>query len=106
LCVEGSPKHLFAFVYGITVLLSLRFYLYWQFCMYVRISTVYRICVNYNMCLSSVRKNYLLFPYVGSRGELKCDGTRARTRFRLSVKRTSPFKSAGGGGGGHSLGQR
>ena len=26
---------------------------------------------------------------------LKCDGTRAETRFRLSVKRTSPFKSAG-----------
>ena len=26
---------------------------------------------------------------------LKCDGTRAENRFRLSVKRTSPFKSAG-----------
>jgi len=26
---------------------------------------------------------------------LKCDGTRAETRFRLSEKRTSPFKSAG-----------
>jgi hypothetical protein len=25
---------------------------------------------------------------------LKCDGTRAETRFRLSSKRTSPFKSA------------
>ena len=29
---------------------------------------------------------------------LKCDGTRAETRFRLSAKRTSPFKSAGEGG--------
>jgi len=29
------------------------------------------------------------------RGQLKCDGTRAGTRFRLSTKRTSPFKSAG-----------
>ena len=29
------------------------------------------------------------------RDQLKCDGTRAETRFRLSVKRTSPFKSAG-----------
>ena len=29
-----------------------------------------------------------------SRPHLKCDGTRAETRFRLSVKRTSPFKSA------------
>ena len=26
---------------------------------------------------------------------LKCEGTRAETRFRLSAKRTSPFKSAG-----------
>jgi len=26
---------------------------------------------------------------------LKCDGIRAETRFRLSAKRTSPFKSAG-----------
>ena len=29
------------------------------------------------------------------RDHLKCDGTRAETRFRLSAKRTSPFKSAG-----------
>ena len=27
---------------------------------------------------------------------MKCDGTRAETRFRLSAKGTSPFKSAGG----------
>ena len=27
---------------------------------------------------------------------LKCDGTRAETRFRFSAKRTSPFKSVGG----------
>jgi len=27
---------------------------------------------------------------------LKCDGTCAETRFSLSAKRTSPFKSAGG----------
>ena len=26
---------------------------------------------------------------------VKCDGTRAETRFRVSAKRTSPFKSAG-----------
>ena len=30
-----------------------------------------------------------------SRGQMKCDGTRAETRFRISAKRTSPFKSAG-----------
>jgi hypothetical protein len=35
----------------------------------------------------------LLFP--GCRMRLKCDGTHAETRFRLSSKRTSPFKSAG-----------
>ena len=29
------------------------------------------------------------------RGQLKYDGTRAETRFRLSAKRTSPFISAG-----------
>jgi len=29
---------------------------------------------------------------------LKRDGTRAETRFCLSMKRTSPFKLAGGGG--------
>ena len=34
-------------------------------------------------------------PDTGSRGQLKCDGTRAETRFRLSAKRASPFKSAG-----------
>jgi hypothetical protein len=31
----------------------------------------------------------------GGRLRLKCDGTRAETRFRLSAKRTSPFKSVG-----------
>ena len=30
-----------------------------------------------------------------SRLRLKCDGTRAETRFRLSAKGMSPFKSAG-----------
>jgi len=33
------------------------------------------------------------------RGQLKCDGTRAETRFRLSAKRTSQFKSATGSRG-------
>ena len=31
----------------------------------------------------------------GCTGHLKCAGTRAETRLRLSAKRTSPFKSAG-----------
>jgi len=36
-----------------------------------------------------------LEPALSSRLRLKCDGTRAETRFCLSAKRTSPFKSAG-----------
>jgi len=32
---------------------------------------------------------------VGGRGQLKCAGTCAETRFRLPAKRTSPFKLAG-----------
>ena len=37
----------------------------------------------------------ILRELVVSRARLKCDGTRAETRFGLSEKRTSPFKSAG-----------
>jgi len=33
--------------------------------------------------------------FAASRLRLKCDGTRAEIRFRLSAKRTSPFKLAG-----------
>ena len=33
--------------------------------------------------------------FASGRLRLKCDGTRAKTRFCLSAKRTSPFKSAG-----------
>jgi hypothetical protein len=32
---------------------------------------------------------------IRNRLRLKCDGTRVETRFRLSAKRTSPFKSSG-----------
>jgi len=35
------------------------------------------------------------FTFIHGRLPLKCDGTRAETRFRLSAKRTSPFNSAG-----------
>ena len=35
-------------------------------------------------------------PTEVNRGKFKYNGTLAETRFRLSVKRTSPFKSAGG----------
>ena len=33
---------------------------------------------------------------ISGTAQLKCDGTRAETTFRLSAKWTSPFKSAGG----------
>jgi hypothetical protein len=36
-----------------------------------------------------------LIKRIFNRLRLKCDGTRAETRFRLSAKRTSPFKLAG-----------
>jgi len=35
-------------------------------------------------------------PHAHVRLRLKCDGTCAETRFHLSAKRMSPFKSAGG----------
>jgi hypothetical protein len=37
----------------------------------------------------------LILHFNIGRGQLKCDGTRAETRFCLTAKRTSPFKSAG-----------
>ena len=40
-------------------------------------------------------KRSLMYKCSCCRGQLKCDGTRAGTRFRLPAKRTSPFKSAG-----------
>ena len=39
---------------------------------------------------------YILDDTICGRGQLKCDGTLAEASFRLSAKRTSPFKSAGG----------
>jgi hypothetical protein len=40
--------------------------------------------------------NYMTNSCTEGRLHLKCDGTRAETRFRLSAKWTSLFKSAGG----------
>jgi len=41
------------------------------------------------------RPTFLNNARVGTKLSLKCYGTRAETRFRLSAKRKSPFKSAG-----------
>ena len=38
---------------------------------------------------------YFLLQSVYAIARAECDGTRAETRFRLSPKRTSPFKSVG-----------
>jgi hypothetical protein len=48
----------------------------------------YEECV----CMPSVHEGHKKNEW--GRGQLKCDGTCAETRFRLSAKRTSPFKSA------------
>ena len=45
---------------------------------------------------NSIKQKYFVFPMTGGTGQLKCDGTRAKTRLGLSAKRTSPFKLAGG----------
>ena len=58
------------------------------------ISAVVKNKCNYNS--PPLRAITALTRALPSRGQLKCDGTRAETRFRLSPKRTSPFKSAGG----------
>jgi len=68
--------------------------------------TRYRYWSNYTLLITKIPETYTQLSvsdaivvtalfYDTSRGQLKCDGTRAETRFRLSAKRTSPFKSAG-----------
>jgi len=56
------------------------------------------VIIHYGMTpLSLSQKKYRLFVNrraLESRLRLKCDGTHAETRFRLSASRTSPFKSA------------
>ena len=47
------------------------------------------------MSLNNVNLRQNSESAVKCRLRLKCDGTRAETRFRLSLKRTSPFKTAG-----------
>ena len=49
-----------------------------------------------NWCIWVLQFYRRFLAEVVGRLRLKCDGTRAETRFRLSAKRTSPFKSAGG----------
>ena len=58
------------------------------------------ICMYMCVCVCVCVYIYIyIYIYIcsssGGRGQLKCDGTRAETRFCLSTKQTSPFKSAG-----------
>jgi hypothetical protein len=55
------------------------------------------LCCYYLKCIKYLLQNSKQKPVRRRSGRLrlKCDGTRAQTRFRLSAKRTSPFKSAG-----------
>ena len=52
-----------------------------------------------SLCYSLNVSDQVSHPYKTTRKiivlYMKCDGTRAETRFHLSAKRTSPFKSAG-----------
>ena len=53
------------------------------------------IQIQHNNC---THRGFRIIQNYNSRLRLKCDGTRAETRSRLSAKRTSPLKSARGGG--------
>ena len=82
--------------------------------MHKRLSVIFYVLLTVHLEYNRVKKNQLdaqiiliifrqplhVSDYLGSssvgRLRLKCDSTRAETRFRLSAKRTSPFKSAGG----------
>ena len=54
------------------------------------ITLCYSVCV----VITYISREIPVTTLVG-RLRLKCDGTRAENRFRLSAKWTSPFKSAG-----------
>jgi len=59
-------------------------------------------CFDYNYCslphfciILKIPAHVVLKLFLDVRGQSKCDGTRAETRFRLLSKQTSPFKTAG-----------
>ena len=65
---------------------------FWQETAYGRGSIDANFCCILNRSWGSLLYNCL---YGSCRLRLKVDGTRAQSMFRLSAKRTSPFKSAG-----------
>ena len=63
------------------------------FCVHTTHSlNVPHVCHETTACVIPVHKHV---KETGGRGQLKCDGTHAETRFRLSAKQMSPFKTAG-----------
>ena len=46
--------------------------------------------------ISYYKTRFIRTSWTLGRLRLECDGTRTETRYRLSAKRTSPFKSVGG----------
>jgi hypothetical protein len=82
---QGLPCHLFSTyrltMCGVTLVQSWRLLFFGA--EWVHYCTVYYL-----------RSNIHCYTLL-CRGQLKCDGTRAETRFSLSAKRTSPLKSAG-----------
>ena len=54
------------------------------------------VCPSLRLPASPYIITFQLESTAGTIGQLKCDDTRAETRFRLPAKRRSPFKSAGG----------
>jgi len=60
-----------------------------EMCWHMRRNQISSYCV-WNVMAHAQKPDFVLL-------RLKCDGTRAENRFRLSSKRTSPFKSEGGG---------
>ena len=64
---------------------------------YEAIINVWMVCgqTNRTAVLSLLYICCITSEHVRGRLRSKCDSTRAKTRFRLSAKRTSPFKLAG-----------
>jgi hypothetical protein len=59
-------------------------------------NTTHKLAKVFSFSLQRLSETLLILSSIyRGRGQLKCDGTRAETIFRLSAKRTSPFKSAG-----------
>ena len=79
----------------------------WSHTSTIHMTQLYLLCENWGFCLQPLRgavegtglvwnfENWCRGKTLGGRVRLKCDGTRLEIRFRLSAKRTSPFKSAG-----------